>query len=79
MPSVAAALGVGVALFVGFSAVSYWRVSGHVLTGRLVIITVMAFALALAAPLPPVWALLVARGPARLALLEDESAPRPER
>lgn len=75
---VAAALGVGVALFVGFSAVSYWRVSGHVLTGRLVIITVMAFALALAAPLPPVWALLVAAAALLvLAILEARVRPAP--
>ena len=41
------ALGTGVALFVGFSAVVYWRISGRILIGRLVALVVMAAGLAL--------------------------------
>jgi hypothetical protein len=52
-----AALGVGIALFVGASALSWWRLSGHVLVARLVVLTVMAAALAVVAPLDPVWPL----------------------
>ena len=56
---VVAALGVGVALFVGFSAVCYWRLTGRVLVPRLVLLGIMAVLLALVAPLAPVWPLAV--------------------
>ncbi len=56
---VVGALGVGVALFVGFSAASYWRASGTVLLGRLAIIVAMGVALAVTAPLAPIWPLVV--------------------
>ncbi len=55
--AVIGALGVGVALFVGFSAVSYWRLHRRVLVARIVGLTMMAVALAIVAPLPPVWPL----------------------
>lgn len=55
--AVVAALGVGVALFVGFSAVAYWRLRGRVLFSRVVILLGMAVALLLTAPLSPVWPL----------------------
>jgi low temperature requirement protein LtrA len=51
------ALGLGVALFVGFSAVSYWRLYGRVLVARVVALAVMAAALVIVAPLAPVWPL----------------------
>ena len=54
-----AALGVGVALFGGFSAISYWRLSGRLLLGRVVLLAVMAGGLVAAAPLAPVWPLVV--------------------
>jgi low temperature requirement protein LtrA len=58
--AVVGALGVGVALFVGFSAVSYWRVSGKVLLGRVLVIGGMGAALALTAALAPIWPLTAA-------------------
>ena len=53
------ALGTGVALFVGFSAVVYWRISGTILIGRVVALLVMAAGLALVGSLPPAWPLAV--------------------
>ena len=53
------ALGTGVALFVGFSAVVYWRISGTILVGRVVALLVMAAGLALVGSLPPAWPLAV--------------------
>jgi low temperature requirement protein LtrA len=53
------ALGTGVALFVGFSAVVYWRISGTILVGRIVALLVMAAGLALVGSLPPAWPLAV--------------------
>lgn len=68
---VVGALGVGIALFVGFSAVSYWRVSGTVLLGRVAVIAAMAVALVLTVPLAPIWPLVVvAAALLVLALLE---------
>jgi low temperature requirement protein LtrA len=58
-PAVVAALGIGVALFVGFSAVSYWRLSGRVLAMRLGLLVVMVPLLVVVAPLAPVWPLAV--------------------
>jgi low temperature requirement protein LtrA len=55
--AVVASLGVGVALFVGFAAVSWWRLSGRVLVPRLMLLAVMGVLLALVAPLAPVWPL----------------------
>ena len=74
--AVVAAVGVGVALFVGFSAVSYWRVSGTVLFGRVVVILAMAAALAVTLPLAPVWSLVVvAVALLVLAILEAQTSP----
>jgi low temperature requirement protein LtrA len=53
------ALGTGVALFVGFSAVVYWRTAGTILVARLVFVVVMAAGLALVSSLPPAWPLAV--------------------
>ena len=56
---VVAALGLGVALFVGFSAVSFWRLHGRVLVTRLVVLALMVPGLIVVAPLEPVWPLAV--------------------
>ena len=53
------ALGTGVALFVGFSAVVYWRISGTILVARLVAVLTMAVGLAMVSSLPPAWPLAV--------------------
>ncbi len=57
--AVIAALGVGVALFVGFSAVSYWVLHRRVLVIRMAALGVMLVALAVVAPLAPIWPLAV--------------------
>lgn len=72
--AVVGALGIGVALFVGFSAVSYWRVTGTVLLGRAAVIVPMAIGLAAAAPLAPVWPLVVVA--AALLILTVQEAGR---
>ncbi len=56
---VVAALGAGVALFVGFSAVSYWLLHRRVLVARAVALIVMSVGLVIVAPLAPVWPLAV--------------------
>jgi low temperature requirement protein LtrA len=58
-PEVVAALGVGVALFVVSSAVSYRRLHGHTPLPRLAILAVMAPLLVVVAPLAPIWPLAV--------------------
>jgi hypothetical protein len=69
---VVAALGVGVALFVGFSAVSYWFLHRRVLVARVVVLAAMGAALVGVAPLAPVWPLVVVAG-ALLALVVYEA------
>jgi low temperature requirement protein LtrA len=56
--AVIVALGVGVALFVGFSSVAYWRLSGRFLLPRVAILAAMVPVLAVTAPLQPVWPLV---------------------
>jgi len=75
--AVVAALGVGVALFVGFSAVSYWRLSGRILVARVVLLAVMAGALVAVAALAPVWPLVVVAG-ALFAIVAIEAAAAPQ-
>jgi low temperature requirement protein LtrA len=53
------ALGSGVALFVGFSAIVYWRISGAILVARVVAVFVIAAGLVLVGSLPPAWPLAV--------------------
>ena len=53
------ALGAGIALFVGFSAVVYWRISGTILVARVVALLVMGAGLVLVSSLPPAWPLAV--------------------
>jgi low temperature requirement protein LtrA len=60
--TVLAALGAGIALFVGFSAFAYWRLSGRVLVARLASILMMAAGLVLTAALLPTWPLAVVAG-----------------
>jgi low temperature requirement protein LtrA len=71
--AVVAALGIGVALFVGFSAFSYWRLASRVLVARLALLAVMAGLLVAVAPLAPVWPLLVVVG-VLLAIVALEAA-----
>ena len=52
---VVAALGVGVALFVGASAFAYWRTCGQVLVARLAILALTEVVLVLMAEQDPVW------------------------
>ncbi len=57
--AVIAALGAGVALFVGFSAVSYWVLHRRILVIRAAALGAMLVALAIVAPLAPIWPLAV--------------------
>jgi len=61
-PEILATLGLGVALFAGSAAVSYWRLTGRVLVARLLVTAAMLPVMVAVAPLPPVWPLLVAAG-----------------
>jgi low temperature requirement protein LtrA len=56
---VVGALGVGVALFVAFAAVSYWRISGRFLVSRALLVAALPVPLVLVAPLTPVVPLAV--------------------
>ena len=56
---VLASLGIGVSLFVAFSALSYRLLGGRILVPRLLILPVMLGALALVAPMEPCWPLVV--------------------
>lgn len=47
----------GIGLFIGASALSYWRISGEVLTARLIILAVTLGGVALLADADPVWPL----------------------
>jgi low temperature requirement protein LtrA len=76
--AVVAALGVGVALFVGFSAVSYWRLSRRALVTRFVLLAVMGGLLVTVASLAPVVPLLVVAG-TLVALVALETVAPPER
>jgi low temperature requirement protein LtrA len=53
------ALGTGAALFVCFSALAYWRVTGTALVARLVSMVAMAAGLVVVSTLPPAWPLAV--------------------
>jgi low temperature requirement protein LtrA len=55
--SVIASLAGGVALFVGSSALAYWRIAGRVLVPRLVILALTVVAVVLLAGAAPVWPL----------------------
>jgi low temperature requirement protein LtrA len=73
-PEVVAALAVGIALFVGCSAASCWRVTGTVLVPRLAITAAIVAAVALLGSLDPVWPLLaVAAGLLILILVEERT------
>jgi low temperature requirement protein LtrA len=76
--AVVAALGIGVALFVGFSALSYWRLSGRLLVTRFVLLAVMGGLLAAVAALGPIFPLLVVAG-VLFALVAFETVASPER
>ena len=74
--AVVVALGAGIGLFVGFSALAYWRLSGRILVLRLALLGAMLLGLAVVAPLAPVWPLAVVAA-ALLAIVVIE-AVRPE-
>ena len=72
---VVAALGVGVALFVGFSAVSYWLLHRRVLVARVATLIAMGVGLLIVAPLSPVWPLgVVATALLGLVVVETRAA-----
>jgi hypothetical protein len=56
---VLASLGIGVALFVACSALSFRLLGGRILMPRLLILPVMLGLIALVAPMQPVWPLAV--------------------
>jgi low temperature requirement protein LtrA len=74
--AVVAALGVGVALYVGFSAVAYWRLYHRILVTRVVALVGMAGLLVLVAPLAPVWPLAVVVAALTVLVLVERSGPR---
>ena len=57
--AVLASLGIGVSLFVASSAIALWLCGGRALVARPAFLAAMLVGLALVAPLPPVWPLLV--------------------
>ena len=74
---VVAALGVGVALFIGSSAFAYWRTCGRVLVARLVILVVLELGLWLVASNDPVWPLAItAIGLFTIAVIENGTVAR---
>jgi hypothetical protein len=64
-------------LFVGFSAVSYWRLSGRVLVTRFLLLSVMGGLLVAVAPHLPLVSLLAVAG-ALFALVASETLATPE-
>jgi low temperature requirement protein LtrA len=74
---IVAALGAGVVLFVGCSALAYWRASGVVLVARLVVLAATAVALVAVSSLLPGWQLgVVALGLLAIVVLERHG-PQP--
>jgi low temperature requirement protein LtrA len=74
---VIASLAVGVALFVGSSAMAYWRISGQVLGPRLVILLLTSILVILLRDAVPVWPLAaVATGLLTIAAVEGVTRQR---
>ena len=71
--AVLGSLGIGVALFVACSALSFRLLGGRILVPRLVILAAMLGLIALVAPMPPVWPLAVVAA-ALLAIVVIEGA-----
>ena len=70
--AVIASLAIGIGLFVGSSALSFWRVTRQVLTARLVTTAITMAAVVLLADADPVWPLLaVAAGLVVVVVLEE--------
>jgi low temperature requirement protein LtrA len=70
------ALGAGVALFVGCSALSYWRATGQVLVARLAILAVTLVALGFTKPFDPAVSMTVVLiGVAAVVLVEELRPP----
>jgi low temperature requirement protein LtrA len=74
--AVLASLGVGVALFVGSSALSFRLVGGRVLAPRLAILAVMLAGLGLVAAMPPVWPLAVVAAALLAIVLVEGAGPK---
>jgi low temperature requirement protein LtrA len=73
---VVAALGIGISLFVGFSAFAYWRACRRVLVARMVILAVTVGGLAVVSASKPVWQLgVVAVGLLAIVLVEGSGTP----
>jgi low temperature requirement protein LtrA len=77
-PAVLAALGIGVSLFVASSALSLRLCGGRVLLARLAFLAVMMVGLVVAAPLAPVWPLLVVAAALFGIVLVEGSGPETE-
>jgi low temperature requirement protein LtrA len=77
--AVLASLGIGVALFVASSALSYRLVGGRVLAPRLAILVVMLVGLALVAAMPPVWPLAVVAAALLAIVLVEGAGPETRR
>ena len=73
--AVLASLGIGVSLFVVSSAVALWLCGGRALTARPLFLLAMLVGLALVAPLPPVWPLLVVAAALLGIVLVEGSGP----
>ena len=74
--AVVAALGIGIALFIGSSAWVYWRTCHHLLVGRLVMLVVAEGVLVLVAGQDPIWPLAVfAAGLLGIVLIEAVMPP----
>jgi low temperature requirement protein LtrA len=76
--AVLASLGIGVALFVASSALSYRLCGGRLLVRRLAILAVMLVGLALVAAMPPVWPLAVVAAALLAIVLVEGAGPETE-
>jgi hypothetical protein len=73
---VVVALGVGTVLFVGCSALVYWRTSGVVLVARIVVLAVIVAVLAAVSSQAPAWQLAtVAAGLLVIVVMERHGPP----
>ena len=77
--AVLASLGIGVSLFVASSALSLRLCGGPVLLARLAFLAAMLVGLAVVAPLPPVWPLLVVAAALLGIVLVEGAGPEIER
>jgi low temperature requirement protein LtrA len=76
---VLASLGIGVTLFVAFSALSYRLLGGRILLSRLLILPVMLGLLVLVGPMEPCWPLAVVAAALLAVVLIEGAGPTEER